>query len=378
MSQVVPYASAPLRPVLEKSRAGGLVAFGVISIVIGSGLLLIGAIGIVGLYMMARMGPAGTADATAALAGMMILIAVLAALLFWVGIGSIRCRRWVRPVILPLAWAWLVSGLLAVVTMAAAGFADHPNQPASTTVTIQGTGATPTVATTNATPATPSATAPATQPAAAVRPQTAEIIFIIAAMSLVALALPLAYILFYRSPNVRRTLDAYDPHPRWTDRCPTPLLGVAIWSVLLALGAATGALAGYSDFFGNYLTGWGAAAVAAVKVGMLAAAAVLFFNRNPIGWWVALAYVLLWGTSLVTTQLFGEVETIRAAAQAVGDEDQLHPAARRATAGLYAAGVIAGIAYLLYVRRWFHTAQAPTAPAPNQQFAQQLTPASDN
>src|SRR5688572_11362844 len=202
MSQVVPYASAPLRPVLEKSRAGGLVAFGVISIVIGSGLLLVGGIGIIGLYMMARMGPAGTADVSTALAGTMILMAVLAALLFWVGIGSIRCRRWVRPVILPLAWAWLVSGLLAVVTMAAAGFADHPNQPASTTVTIQGTGATPTVATTNATPATPSATAPATQPAADVRPQTAEIIFIIAAMSLVALALPLAYILFYRGPNV--------------------------------------------------------------------------------------------------------------------------------------------------------------------------------
>jgi hypothetical protein len=372
MSHVVQYATPAPRPVLEKSRAGGLVAFGVISIVIAGGLVLIGSFGLVGIYMMAKMAPAQTAQVIPPIIGSMIQLLIIAALLLWVGIGSIRCRRWVRPVTLSLAWAWLASGLLAIVTTAAAGFG-APNNPAtSTTVTAQGTAtATPT------TSATTPATVPATQPGAAAgwtatgtttvvtntRPPTAVVLGMLAGMALFAVALPLAYVLFYRGPNVRRTLEAYDPTPRWTDRLPTPVLGLAIWCALLALATAAGALGGYSDFFGNYLTGWNAAGVAALKIAMLAAAAALCFKRNPLGWWIALAYVLIWGTSIITTQLFGEVETIRPAVQAVGEEEQLHPIARRAAAALYATGAVAGIIYLLYVRRWFRFAEASDAPA---------------
>src|SRR6185503_5809038 len=45
----------------------------------------------------------------------MILYAGVAALMITLGIGSIRRRRWVRPVLLVLAWIWLISGIGAMI-----------------------------------------------------------------------------------------------------------------------------------------------------------------------------------------------------------------------------------------------------------------------
>ena len=44
----------------------------------------------------------------------MAMYGVVSAALIWTGIASCRCRRWVRPIILSLAWPWLVIGVLAL------------------------------------------------------------------------------------------------------------------------------------------------------------------------------------------------------------------------------------------------------------------------
>jgi CHASE2 domain-containing sensor protein len=48
----------------------------------------------------------------------LIVYVALAAAFVWLGIGSIRCRRWARALILILAWAWLCVGVITVPLMA--------------------------------------------------------------------------------------------------------------------------------------------------------------------------------------------------------------------------------------------------------------------
>jgi hypothetical protein len=48
-------------------------------------------------------------------------------------------------------------------------------------------------------------------------------------LGMMFLALPLIRGLFYSGKNVRATCEARDPKPRWTDRCPLPVLAVSLW-----------------------------------------------------------------------------------------------------------------------------------------------------
>lgn len=117
----------------------------------------------------------------------MAIYGFLAVALVWLGIGSILARRWAQALLLIWSWGWLISGLSMTVAMAFI----LPHLPATS--------------------AAQTARAP-TPPAGLVYGVTLGFCFFF------GFVLPLIWLLFYRSRNVRLTCAARDPVERWTDR----------------------------------------------------------------------------------------------------------------------------------------------------------------
>lgn len=180
-----------------KDRRTGLILFGILEIFLGLGC------GLMALVMV--FGAAAAPQAAGAPMRMMLPLAFLylavAAGFITIGIGSIMALRWAHALALAFSWWWLVIGVLTCFAL----LAMMPRMLA---------------------------TLPPDQ--AAAKP------FMIGCMSattgLFFLLLPLAFVLFYRSPNVKATVEARDPVHRWTDDVPLPLLVFALW--MIAGGAA--------------------------------------------------------------------------------------------------------------------------------------------
>jgi hypothetical protein len=127
----------------------------------------------------------------------MATYALTALVLIWLGIGSILCRRWARVLALIGAWSVLFMGILVLLFYGLLGrkvFAGLlPDEIA-----------------------------------------TFALIFSMVFIAVFFVALPGAMVIFYGGRNVVATCMMRDPHTRWTDRCPMPVLGTSIW---LALGS---------------------------------------------------------------------------------------------------------------------------------------------
>jgi len=249
-----------------RDRRKGLAVFGVLSFAVGAFATCFTALtpivalapAVAGEAAMPRADPRGLVIATLFYAG-------LAALFIALGFGSLRARRWVRPIMLVVSWIWLGCGVLGLATWL---------------ILL---------------PTFPSAMR-ATRPAEAPIPDDImTAVTLVASLLLLAMyvALPSLFIWFYHDRDVRLTLESADPLPRWTDRCPLPVLGLS----LALLGAGAAALApipyGAVPAFGVILTG----ASAVIFCVALAAAALALsraaYRMRIWAWWGSLALVLL-------------------------------------------------------------------------------------
>jgi hypothetical protein len=258
VTQVVNYMPAP-QPIPGRS---GLIAFGVISIIIGSlagclalsmpMLLLLGG-------RVAQQQPQAGHFAPAPAVFVMALYAAVATAFIWIGIGSCRCQRWVRPIILCLAWPGLVCGILcsAIAIPIAASLMLETRQGAPGT--------------------------PPMPPAARIF----MVCVVVCTMTLFYIILPGAYVFFYQRRKTAEVLVLCDPQPRWTDRCPMPVLGLSIWLVLMAVGVLSMLQYMCFPFFGTYLTGPAAAGAIPVIAALMAYAAWKCFQLQWSGWWTA-------------------------------------------------------------------------------------------
>ncbi len=207
---------------LFKDRSMGLIVFGAIQIVIGGCCALL----IPFMLLSLLVGPSAGAPTNVR---MMIpavgFYAFLAVLLVGLGIGSIRARRWARALTLVLAWMWLVVGILALLMMSVwipnmSDFAAEERQvPAQVMVFVQ--------------------------------------VVMLGTMGCMYLVVPGIFISFYQSAHVKATCEFKDPHVRWTDNCPLPVLAL---SLLLGFGAASTMIfsvcyGGVIPFFGILLKG---------------------------------------------------------------------------------------------------------------------------
>lgn len=244
-----------------KDRRTGLVIFGILEILIGLFAGLMAFMMVVGLV-------AGSGTPGAPPMRMMVPIGVLylgiAALFITLGIGSMMALRWARALTLVVSWWWLITGVVSCFAL----FALLPRM---------------------------FDTLPPEQ--AAAKPVMIGCLSVF--FGLFFILLPLGFILFYRGPSVKATVETRDPVRRWTDDVPLPLLAFSVWMIG---GGAAALLCGF--MYPSFPVGRWMIRGPAVPALMLAIVLLMLFigfgmlRRKPAAWWAAIAMFVLgagWG-----------------------------------------------------------------------------------
>jgi len=197
--------SAVVPPAQFQNRKAGLVFFGVLTLLGGCLFALFVPLIIFAVKMAEHTANPPPRDINVSVIA--VMYGSLAIAHIWLGIGSIKARRWARALLAICSWSALAGGLMTIVAMAfmwprlAAAF--HTAQRSS-------------------------------QPQVSEATQSILMLIPMAMFGLMFVLLPLVWALFYSSKNVKATCEAYDRVPRWTDRCPLPVLAISLW---LAFGA---------------------------------------------------------------------------------------------------------------------------------------------
>jgi len=225
----------PDLPDEHQDRSALLFAFGLAEIVFGLFALFLAALLVVRLCI-------GEPDPA------MLVPVILGPLLLGVyyvaaGIGSIQARRWARPVVLAVSWLWLATGIAALALAAVflpgmMAQARPPGVDAEMLSIAQGCG--------------------------------------FAVLTVLYVVLPGIFLSVYGSADVRATFEARDPVSRWTDRCPTPVLGLCLFLLYLAVGL----------LFVERAAAWSVAALLPILAWMA-------YRLRPWAWWSILGVWLL-------------------------------------------------------------------------------------
>ena len=310
-----------------KDRKGGLVALGVVQIIIGAFCALMVPLMLLGTLMSAAIdrGAAPRTSASMMMPGMLMYV-LIAVFFIWMGIGSIKARRWARALWLVGSWLWLISGLIGVAAM----FMFLPDMYEQMSRSGQ-------------------------MPRAVV---TIIKAITLAFMLVFYVIVPSVFAAFYGRPDVKATCERRDPHVRWTDRCPLPVLAV---SLLSGFSAAWMPLMGFYGWaiplFGRILSGAAGAALAFGGLLLLGYISWGTYRLSIKAWWCAVALVTVWGTSAAIT--FSRVDMMAFYERMHFPAEQLEMMRPfSATWGswmplLMELWIAVALVYLLYVRRFF-------------------------
>ncbi|HSP16458.1 MAG TPA: hypothetical protein VLV78_17065 [Thermoanaerobaculia bacterium] len=305
-----------------RSRKGGLIFFGLLELALGLLFLLMMLL----IFVSAAYAPAQPAMPVSQMLASSSMYLVGGIILICLGIGSMLQRRWARDLSLVIGWFWLLLGVFMTITMAAIVPQFMPESP---------------------------------QMPAGAR------IFALTCMAMVmaifGIAVPLALVLFYRSPNVRATCIAADPVPRWTERVPLPLLALSLWLAAGAIAVGASSIYGVLPLPGRIVTG-APAVMVYLAIGLfLLYVAWGMYMRDRLAWWMALAYGIVMAIYCVV--VFPRID-----AQAMTRAMHLpHTPGMPDIGSIYRSpwffGFLAVIwvayfGYLLFVRRYFVTAEA--------------------
>lgn len=254
-----------------KDRKGWLVFFGILQIILGGCCFL------VTLSMVLGMIVAGSIDNNASppmtLSTMIPLILVYVALdvwFIWMGIGSIKAKRWARALILTTSWIWLLTGITGIIFMIffmpdMSTVMGEPGQVSRNVAFV-----------------------------AKIFLYTFYIIFVF--------IIPLVLVLFYGSKSVKQTCEFRDTTIRWTDKCPLPVLGLSLVFVFFALFTLLSHFFGSPiPFFGIILTGTLRTIILLVGTILLLFLAWGFYNLNIKAFWTSVVVCILGAISGVVT-----------------------------------------------------------------------------
>jgi hypothetical protein len=312
--------------------------FGALQILIGVLCLAMVPFMLLGLALAARTGGPAMNVRMMLPSAMVYLIA--GGGFIWLGLGSIRARRWGRALSLVVAWSWLVIGVFTLAFTAfllprsfAAGAAAAGGQPMPPGV------------------------------------QAMAVAVTLGILAVLFLILPGALVAFYQSRHVKATCEARDPAPRWTDACPLPVLAVCLW---LWFGAATMLvmpLSGMSvlPLFGSLVSGFPAGVVFLALALGLAAVGYLILRLRLIGWWIMMVLMALsCASAAVTFARIDVMEFYRAMGYPQQQVDVLQQVGfAKETMMVLSLGVmLPWLLYLLFVRRYFKRVESPAASPP--------------
>jgi hypothetical protein len=255
-----------------KDRKIGLLVFGILEILLGLMCVLMVGFMVLGQMMLSRT--PGDFNSRMMIPGMLVYIA-LGAFFVWLGIGSIRCRRWARALLLILAWGWLCIGVITVPVM---GFV----MPGILATSSPNNGQ--------------------------ALPQGALVVILVfqlVFMTLLMVAVPGVLVFFYRSRHVKATCETRDPVRRWTDACPLPVLALACF---LWLGAASMLVyplvyGGVLPVFGTIVSGLPGTLLALGLAGLWFWLGQMCYQIKVAGWWALLATLIVFSVSSFITFL---------------------------------------------------------------------------
>jgi hypothetical protein len=257
-------------------RSTGLMVFGVMTIALGALAALLAVVTVLSLAM-ATLVPNAQVTPAAVLPGICIYVGA-AVVLIWLGIGSIKARRWARALLLIMSWSWLIVGVFDIGIMAfilpkVLSNLPMPQGPDHTPIPVQ-----PGVVTT-------------------------IVIVTMLFMGIFMVVLPGVWLFFYSSRHVKLTCEWRDPVVRWTDLCPLPVLGLCLWLAFTAFTMLVMNAMPYlaAPFFGMLVSGIAARAVYAVMGLIWFGAAWLMYRLDSRGWWLALAGCLAFTISAMLT-----------------------------------------------------------------------------
>lgn len=260
---------------------------------------------------------------------------LIGALFAIVGIGSLRCRKWALPLMQTLAWTWLLAGLSTLVLLPSMLDGLLALSPAD----------------------------------AASAPDVQAVVKLAAWMAILigGLLIPGCFVWAYRGPDVQWTFEQRDRDPSWTDRCPSPVLGLSIALGACGIVALPTALRPAVPLFGRIWSGPGAAMLTLLGAASCLWFAWKLFRLRPSGWWGTTLLLTLIGISTGWTLWWGDTNQLLRAA---GYPEQFVPprSFSRLAALLSIAITVATWSYLLRLRPYFKptTDQKPATQTPSR------------
>ncbi len=264
----------PVPPVIAsppyRNRGGGLKAFGILQIILGS----LSAFSIP-FMLLTLLVPAKMPDGEIIQVNVLVPLLTnggLAVALIWLGIGSLQAQRWARTLIMLSSWGALFGGLwLMVVTIYAMIFG------------------------------LPEIDGQALPPGAGF----VALLFSMAIMGTMFVLLPAILGWYYSRPDVKATCEARHPHPGWTDVCSPTVLALSLWQALGAISMLVFAIGnhGVIPVFGEVLTGWAGIVICLVQGTLGAGAAWMLYRLKPSGWWLTFALLLCATVSILLNAL---------------------------------------------------------------------------
>ena len=252
---------------------------------------------------------------------------VLAVAFVWLGVGSIRARRWAWTLTVVLSWMWFIMGVAAFVFL----------------LLFMG-------------PIMASAGQQVKMP-----PQALVIVQIItgAFAGCTYILLPALFLVFYHRESVRATCRQRDPKISWTDRCPMPVLALSILlafsGVVHAFDAANGCV---MPVFGTILSGAAGAAVILLVTLVMAYLAWGAYRLQMAAWWGTLVLWIVGILNMLTfspTCLMEMYEKMRmpvAQLEMIRKSGMIEMMSRWMPWMASVGGVVC-VGYLWYVRRYF-------------------------
>ena len=328
MSIAQPPAATPALP----DRSTRLMLFGIFQILLGClcalGGLMMAVVSVLGPMVKAAGAPQGEAINARMMIPGIVLYLALAVALIWLGVGSIRARRWAWTLTVVVSWMWLIMGVIACVgvvlfagPMMSAAIEQQPKMPPQAIVIMQ--------------------------------------IITGAVVACIYILLPAIFLIFYHRESVRATCQRRDPQIRWTDRCPMPVLALSIFHTSGALCMPSTAAYGFLiPVFGVFLSGTAGAAVVLFLTLVLAYLAWGTYRLQMAAWWGTLLLWIVGTLNMVAFPQTGLMEMYEKMGMPAAQLEMIRKSGMiemmsRCMPWMGLVGGAVWLGYLLYVRRYF-------------------------
>ena len=183
------------------------------------------------------------------------------------------------------------------------------------------------------------------------------IVMMFAFLGVIYILIPLALVLFYRSPHMKATCEARDAIPRWTDRVPLPVLALVLLMASGALSILACVAYGVAPIFGVVLTGAPAIIVLVAIGGLCAYVALRLYLLRPSAWWTLVLLHVIGGAIGAWTLTHNDFEKLYEQMGLMSQQVRamrLVELYRDPTLWAFIAVCWAAmLAYLLWIRRFF-------------------------